>query len=165
MSTYTKVADTPNVPAIYALYGRTAKTYYVAYVGLGSKLKQRLTQHLIRRDSSVTTGVAAACLNPDVVGKVCWWESDYFSDAGALKAAEIIAFDLLNPTLRSRGGVETVTNRYPDDEQFNSEMNKLISGSPSGTLILRNLEDVLERLDHHEELISRLESRIAQLEE
>ena len=113
----------------------------------------------------MTTGVAAACLNPDVVGKVCWWESDYFTDAGALKACEIIAFDLLNPTLRSRGGVETTTQRYLGDRGFTSEMRKVISGSPSGPLILRNLEDALERLDHHEELISRLESRISQLEE
>ena len=113
----------------------------------------------------MTTGVAAACLNPDVVGKVCWWESDHFTDVGALKACEIIAFDLLNPTLRSRGGVETTTQRYLGDKRFNSEMRKVISGSPSGTLILRNLEDVLERLDRHDELISRLESRISQLEQ
>jgi len=49
--------------------------------------------------------------------------SDYFSDAGALKAAEIIAFDLLNPTLRSRGGVETATNRYLDELSDAAEEN------------------------------------------
>jgi hypothetical protein len=61
------------------------------YVGIGSNLRQRITQHLIRRDSSVTTGVTAVSLNPDLVSDVLWWEADEFSDPIALEAAERIA--------------------------------------------------------------------------
>jgi hypothetical protein len=45
----------PNAPAVYAMYGGEGREY-VAYVGLGDKLRRRVEQHLINRDSSVTTG-------------------------------------------------------------------------------------------------------------
>ena len=45
---------------------------YVAYVGMGGNLKQRIEQHLIKRDSSVTTGTSAVGLNTDHVRRVDW---------------------------------------------------------------------------------------------
>ena len=74
----TTITDLPNVPAVYAMYGGQGRSRYVAYVGLGSKLRSRVEQHLIRRDSSVTTGVSAVSLNPDFVTEVRWWEYPAF---------------------------------------------------------------------------------------
>ena len=56
MTSVSPIADLPNEPAVYAMYGGSGAGLYVAYVGVASKLKQRVTQHLVRRDSSVTTG-------------------------------------------------------------------------------------------------------------
>ena len=66
-------SDLPKVPAVYALYGGRGRGSYVAYVGQAVKLRVRIEQHLVRRDSSVVTGVAAVSLNPDHVTEVRWW--------------------------------------------------------------------------------------------
>jgi hypothetical protein len=96
----TSISDLPNVPAIYAMFGGQDRSRYVAYVGLGSKLRSRVEQHLVRRDSSVTTGVSAVSLNPDFVSEVRWWEHPDFEKQDVLEAAELIAFDVLEPALR-----------------------------------------------------------------
>jgi excinuclease UvrABC nuclease subunit len=56
------VADLPSVPAVYAMYGQTRTR--PAYVGIAKNLKTRLRQHLVLRDSSVTTGSSVVALNP-----------------------------------------------------------------------------------------------------
>lgn len=100
MKTVAAISDLPNAPAVDALYGGQGKGMYVAYVGLAKQLKTRIIQHLVRHDSSVTTGVQAVSLNPDFVTKVGWWEHNDFSDPFKLAAAELIAFDVLDPALR-----------------------------------------------------------------
>lgn len=64
------ISGLPSVPAVYAMYGGRGASAYVAYVGLADVLKRRVGQHLIRRDSSIVTGVAAVSLNPDLVTEV-----------------------------------------------------------------------------------------------
>ena len=64
MRDFSTAYDLPNRPAVYALYSGNGNSRYVAYVGIAGKLKQRITQHFIRRDSSVATGVSAVSLNP-----------------------------------------------------------------------------------------------------
>ena len=98
------ISELPRVPAIYALYGGEGRRY-VAYVGLGGNLRQRIEQHLIRRDSSVVAGIQAVGLRADHVRQVDWWEDAGFSDDVRLQAAELVAFDVLEPALRSRGGI------------------------------------------------------------
>lgn len=61
------VSDLPQIPAVYALYGGQRKGLYVAYVGVAGKLTNRVSQHLVRRDSSVATGMTAGILNSDFI--------------------------------------------------------------------------------------------------
>ena len=82
----TTISDLPNVPAVYAMFGGQGRSRYVAYVGLGSKLRGRVEQHLVRRDSSVTTGVSAVSLNPDKVTEVRWWVHPDFEKPDVLEA-------------------------------------------------------------------------------
>ncbi|HXY51476.1 MAG TPA: hypothetical protein VEI01_18655 [Terriglobales bacterium] len=88
--------------ALYALYGGAGRRLYVAYVGIADSLKRRATQHLLNRDSSVATGTSAVGINPDYVTAIRWWEHRQFSKRAALEAAELVAFDVLNPALRNR---------------------------------------------------------------
>ena len=67
MRDFSTVYELPNVPAVYAFYRGDRGPKYVAYVGIAGKLKQRIVQHVIRRDSSVATGTSAVNLNPDQV--------------------------------------------------------------------------------------------------
>jgi hypothetical protein len=61
------------------------RSRYVACVGLGSKLRGRVEQHLTRRDCSVTTGVSAVSLNPDKVPEVHWWNISILKSRMSLK--------------------------------------------------------------------------------
>ena len=107
MINISSISKLPNVPAIYAMYGGK-RSKYIAYVGMADKLKRRIEQHLINRDSSVTTGTSATGLNPDHVTELRWWENPKFSNRNFLHASELVAFDLFQPTLRSRGNIPKV---------------------------------------------------------
>ena len=72
MQTADPIADLPATPAVYAIQGGWGRYRYVAYVAIADDLKRRIDQHLVRRDSSITTGVAAASLAPDPVTEVVW---------------------------------------------------------------------------------------------
>lgn len=65
-----RISLMPNVPAVYAMFGGQGQALYVAYVGVADRLRQRVEQHLEKRDSSVTTGASAVGLNADRVMKV-----------------------------------------------------------------------------------------------
>lgn len=151
------ISKLPQVPAVYAIYGGSDRGLHVAYVGIGGKLKNRIMQHLVRRDSSVATGTSAAALLPDQVTEVRWWEYPDFSKRVVLEAAELVAFDLLNPALRSRGGVQDEVKELHVDQEFYEQMKQLFLGTPSGRLVLPTLEVAFDR-------ISKLEDRVAELE-
>jgi hypothetical protein len=145
----------PVVPGIYALLDRRGRP---VYVGMGGNLRQRIEQHLVRRDSSVTTGVAAASLNPDLVAKVRWWTSYEFADPDKLGAAELVAFDLLDPVLRSRGGVSTSARGLAENQDFRQSMTRLFEGEPAGEFVPRTLDTLAD-------LVIRLSKRVGELEE
>jgi hypothetical protein len=75
---------------------------WVAYVGMARNLHRRLFQHFINQDSSVLTS-GAVRLNLDYVRWVERWEHEDFDDDAKLHAAELVAFDVFEPVLRSRG--------------------------------------------------------------
>jgi hypothetical protein len=59
MKQISTIVEIPNVPSVYAMYGGKGAAIYVAYVGVAGKLKQVVIQHLVRRDSSVASGISA----------------------------------------------------------------------------------------------------------
>jgi hypothetical protein len=151
------VSDLPNVPAVYALYGGRGRSVHVAYVGIADALRRRIDQHLIKRDSSVATGTSAVCLNPDYVSQVRWWEHPDFSDRAVLEAAELVAFDLFEPALRSRGGITDRAKQLYGDESFLAKMQALFAQAPTGQLVILTLPDVVERLAELEDRLRRIE--------
>jgi hypothetical protein len=158
MKKVSSISDLPNCPAVYAMYGQ-GRGLYVAFVGIAGRLKAKIRQHLVRRDSSVVTGTSAVALNPDLVVQINWWEHPRFTKRPALQAAEAVAFELLEPALRSRGGTtERAKKLLSSDKSFRKEMRSLFLGPPAGRLVLPTLEDALER-------IGKLEQRVKALEE
>ena len=132
MRDFSPAYSLPNVPAVYALYSEGRRASYVAYVGIAGRLKQRIIQHLIRRDSSVATGTSAVNLNPDLISKICWWENSNFNKADHLKAAEMVAFEVLNPALRSRGVVDNAGMNLFENEKFKTKYVKFFEEEPTG---------------------------------
>ena len=155
MESVRSVNELPPAPAVYAMYGGAGREY-VAYVGLADNLRRRVKQHLVNRDSSVTTGTSAAGLNPDHIRAVEWWTDPGFSDRTTLAAAELVAFDMLQPALRSRGGITAAAQTLANDDGFRARIKALL-GTPSGRLDIPQLIDLIERL-------AELESRVARLE-
>ena len=167
MRDFSTVYDLPNVPAVYAFYSGGRGPKYVAYVGIAGRLKQRIVQHVIRRDSSVTTGTSAVNLNPDQVTSLSWWVHPDFTETVGLKAAEMVAFEILNPALRSRAGADNAGLTMLADKEFYNRMKSLFTGNPSGTIKFYSLSDGIKeinklkkRVDKLEEMIDKLHSRV-----
>ena len=160
MRDFSLISKLPPVPAVYALYGVTGQRTYVAYVGKSTNLKDRIEQHFIRRDSSVTTGVSAASLNPNRIAEIRWWRSDDFSGAAALEAAEEIAFQVLNPTLRSRGQTTQRARTLLDDPEFRGTMSAVFDKEPAGKIQFSDLSDAIERISDLEERVRALEEKV-----
>jgi hypothetical protein len=155
------VSDLPNTPAVYAMFGGKGRGRYVAYVGIADRLKPRVAQHLIRKDSSIATGTSAACLNPEYVTELWWWEHPDFEQRHVLEAAEMVAFEILDPALRSRGAHQRRAIQLHADADFKERMQALFQGEPAGKLVIRTLEDVFERIAELERRVALLEERVA----
>lgn len=153
------INDLPSCHAVYALYGGVSQKY-VAYVGNTSNLKRRIQQHLVGRDSSISTGTSATGLNPDYVTEVRWWEDHRFKINNAyLLASELAAFEILKPALRSRGAVKKEAETWYGYSGAKREMKRLFKGKPSGILTILTLDDLIQRIKKIEERMLRLEKR------
>jgi len=142
----TSLGELPLAPAVYALCGGSARRRYVAYVGLARRLRPRIYQHLIGRDSSVAAGTSAAGINPDYVTEVRWWQSGGFRGKHALEAAEIVAAEILQPVLRSRAMTPKAAERKLHDEEFCKRMKTLFDGEPTGSVPVPSLAGLDTRL-------------------
>lgn len=144
----------PKTAGIYAMYDRSGG---VAYVGLSTNLRGRIEQHMIRRDSSAATGVSATVLNPDKVARICWWLNPRFSDRAYREAAEVVAFEVLNPSLRSRGKVTNHAKPILEDQTFRDEMARLFRGDSSGVFYPKTFDNLAD-------LVLKLEKSVSELE-
>jgi len=109
---------------------------------------------------SVTTGVSAVSLNPDLVTKVRWWEHPDFETKVVLEAAELVAFDVLEPALRSRGGITQRVKVLYQDHQFRDQMKTVFAGDGAGCLVIRSLSQAWQRIDELERLIRDINARL-----
>ena len=155
--TISQIQDLPDTPAVYAMYAGKGKGLYCAYIGVAGKLKQRVLQHLVRRDSSVTTGASAVVLRPEYITEIRWWEHPDFSERHVLEAAELVAFDVLEPILRSRGAIQEKSRQKYSDEAHWANMEALFQGEPSGRISLMTLQDAFERIGELERRVEELE--------
>lgn len=160
MQVINSVRELPNAPAVYAMYGGQGRSAYVAYIGLAGKLRQRLSQHLIWRDSSIVTGISAASLNPDLVTKVQWWEHADFEQRAVLEAAELVAFNVLEPVIRSRGAITERARLLHADATFHEQKKAMFEGAPTGVLIIHTLQHALERIRELERRVEALEQEL-----
>ena len=141
------------------MYGGELPRNWVAYVGMAGNLQRRLVQHFINRDSSVVTGTSAAGLYIEWVRFVRWWEHPTFEDGDSRHAAELVAFDVLDPALRSRGTPSRVAMERYADENFRTEMKRLFSGPEAGVLQPPRVPDLAHRLDDLTARVHALEER------
>lgn len=153
-------SDLPNTPVVYALYGGRGRASYVAYIGTTKVLRNRIIEHLVKRDRSVATGTTAVVLNPDFVTGVKWWEQSEFADRQYRQAAELVAFEVLQPSLKSRGRTKKESRQLYEDVEFREKMRAFFTSEPTGHLLILTLQDALDKIDDLEQRIDELEKRI-----
>lgn len=158
-----RIALLPNDPAVYAMYGGQGRRRYVAYVGVADNLRRRVEQHLERRESSVTTGFPAVGLSPERVTELHWWTDRMFRKRPELEAAELIAFDILDPALRSRGKIQKKARQIAADPAFEVPVRALFTGPPTGRLVVPTLQDALDRIAALEEQVEHLSRRLEEI--
>jgi hypothetical protein len=101
-------------------------------------------------------------LDPDLVTEVHWWTHSNFSDRSALEAAELVAFDVLEPRLRSRGNITSEVKQLYSDPQFKAKMQPLFEGECSGLLMIPSLQDALERISELERRLAAIEAKLGE---
>jgi len=153
-----EIASLPQVPCVYALISGTPSNRNIAYVGITGNLRVRIKQHLIDRDSSISTGTSAAMLNPDYVTEIQWWTSPIMKSKIGREAAEIIALDILQPTLQSRGSHSRAARAKSRTKPFVDDVTKLITSNSTGSLSIPTLVNIVSRLSELEERLDRLEN-------
>jgi hypothetical protein len=77
-----------------------------------------------------------------------------------MEAAELVAFDVFEPALRSRGAITERARQLYAEEPFRKRMGALFAEAPAGQLVILTLPDVVERLAQLEERLRRIESRL-----
>jgi hypothetical protein len=119
--------------------------------------ERTLAAAVVKRDSSVTTGTAAVGLQPNHVRAVEWWQYPSFGSNVDRAAAELVAFDVLELALRSRGGINREARERAADPAFRAEMVPLFKGPPSGRLALPSFAELVERVEELQHRLDRLE--------
>ena len=160
MRDFSQIYNVPNIPAVYAFHCSGKGEQYVAYVGFAHHLKQRIVKHLIRRDSSDATGVSAVSLNPNQLIRLEWWEHHSFDKTVNLKVAEMVAFEILQPALRSRVRDGNVDKLIINDDSFVISMQKLFKGPATGSVDMFSFSDALRRIDLLEKRVEQLEAHL-----
>ncbi len=146
----------PKSAGIYALCAGHGRHRYIAYVGVTKNIRQRLLQHLVRKDSSIVTGASAVSLDPDRVTEVRWWLHPLFEQYMA--EAEVVAFRILDPVLRSRQKVSAPVEFIADREDFARQVEAVFSKPPSGSVEIPTYQELLHRVAELEKAVRMLHS-------
>jgi hypothetical protein len=154
-------AGLPRAPAVYAMYAGEPPRTWVAYVGMASDLHGRLFQHFVRRDSSVVAA-AAVRLDLDYVRHVDWWEHEQFSDGAVRHAAELVAFDVFEPVLRSRGNPTAAALELYDAAGFRTEFEAIFNAAPTGRFLHARLPDLARQVYSLELRVKAVEEQLSQ---
>jgi hypothetical protein len=152
----TEFSEIPKWEGIYAFFEGDPAKVSCAYVGETGNLNSRIKQHLVLRNSSVTTGRSVVCLRPEQIRYVQWWDRENFADKTTRLAAELVAFDVLDPTLRSRAGINAEARALSQTKPFRKRMKKFFDEA-DGQLQIRALSDLAD-------MVVELETRLAAVE-
>lgn len=153
-------AGVPQRPGLYAMHGGEQPRTWVAYVGIAGGIAGRLVQHFYYQNSSVVTRTSAVGVNIKYVTFVDWWEHPLLEDETQRHAAELIAFRILDPALRSRGNPRRAATALLEDHDFVTNIEALLKAEPSGRFLPPRLSSLAEEVESLRSRIEQLEQRI-----
>ena len=156
MRDFTPVREIPASPGVYCLLGYAVRGAYAAYVGIGGNLRNRVSQHLEYRNSSVTTGVSAVSLDAVQVCGCRWWTDASLENSVRRNALELVAFDVLDPVLRSRGGISHEARELSQNDEFQAWA-KSFMATPSGEASFPGLMELMQEVRELRQRVQALE--------
>ena len=129
----------PKEPGVLAYYGAGQRPVYLTST---NRLLGCVEFNLLRRGGVFSSrSSSAVTINPDKITRVTWWVHDEFLDRSKLRAATVLASEILKPKLSiglaSRANDEI--EAFQDCEDFNESMKALFHSSPSGSFVPTNL--------------------------
>jgi hypothetical protein len=127
-------------PAVYAMYAGEPPRTWVAYVGMAGDLHNRLFQHFVRRDSSVVAAAAASRSRLHPVRRVVGTRR--LRERVDSARSRIVAFDLLEPVLRSRGNPSRAAVELYNDRASRAVLEGIFRGDPAGRFVHARLRDL-----------------------
>ena len=146
MRSFDEINYLPQFPGIYGFKRPNNVQDNYSYIGLSNKLREIVSQHLLKRDSSVATCASAILLNPVKIAECHWWIHESFGTREYLEAAELIVFERFNLTLVSRLTPSTRALEIPNDEVFKKQMDKLFSNVPSNYIKFYDLSWAINKI-------------------
>ena len=164
MRSFDEVKHLPQLPVINGFKRPNNIQDNYSYIGLSNKLRESMSQHLLKRDSSVATGASSISFNPDKIAECNWWIHESFGTREYLEATELIAFERFNLTLVSRVTPSTRTLEISNDEVFKKKMDKLFSNVPSGYIKFYDLSWAINKIKELEDEILELRKVISDKE-
>ena len=72
MRSFDEVKHLPQLPVINGFKRPNNIQDNYSYIGLSNKLRESVSQHLLKSDSSVATGASAISLNPENIAECHW---------------------------------------------------------------------------------------------
>ena len=78
MRSFDEIKHPPQFPGIYGFKRPNNIQDNYSYNGLSNKLRESLSQHLLKSDSSVATGASAISLNPENIAEYHWRINESF---------------------------------------------------------------------------------------
>ena len=85
---------------------------------------------------------------------------EVFDHLLASTQAELVAFDVMEPALRSRGNITDRAKTLYGQADFCDQMKALFTSTPAGVLVLPTLREAIEKIAVLEERVRRLEERM-----
>jgi hypothetical protein len=106
-----------------------------------------------------------AMLSPDLVTRLEWWLSEKFEEREYLQAAELVAFEEFDPTLRSRGRIRSKAETLAEQPDTRDTIQSMLREGPTGAVDVPTLTDALSKIERLVDRVERLEARLDSIQE
>jgi hypothetical protein len=107
------------------------------------------------------TGASAVCLQPAMIGGVWWWTDPALADVTRRRAAELVAFDVVEPNITSRAGISPAAQTLSREPDFRAWCEDLFRRQRH-ELTFMGVGDLARELRALQARIASLEAELAQ---
>jgi hypothetical protein len=156
MLTVDSIWQLPLRPAVYVLHGFGVSVDEApVFVGVAENLRRRAAEQLVI-DHGQLSSSSSLPLRAGWISELRWWEHPSFEDRHALRAAELVASEHLDPLLRSRVDISALARRIYEEDESRARLLSIFQAPPTGSLPLPSLAALMQRIEDIDSRLQRL---------